>query len=423
VTGLDASPSRLDRWLAGGLTWLLLLVWIAVVVVAVLAAAGVSAAHEEVPVWSVAAAAVTVAATAVPVLRWLRPAVDAVLFSHPEDALDLITDVGHQVAEGAAAVHGTDAVTARIATHVAVRLRLPYVAILPRDAVTPPPTAAGPPPPERLVRIPLRVAGDAVGTLLVLPRPRERGLSAADHALLEGLAVHVAIAVHVASVSDDVRTSRAALVTAREEERRRIRRDLHDGLAPALASLRLQLAALQQLVPDRPQDALDLVARLRGDVRSASTQVRALVYGLHPTVLDELGLVEALRSRAAATPSVQVAVELPTPWRVLPAAVEIAIFRIAGEALANVSRHAGARTCTVTVEVRDDAVELRVDDDGRGLPLPLVPGVGIAGMRERAEELGGTLTVLPSRPGGPGTSVVAVLPVEAAAEPLVEVTG
>ena len=379
--------------------------------VAVLALAGVSASHEEVPIWAAVVAALAVAATCVPVLRWVRPAVDAILFSHPDDALDLIAEVGHRVADGAAAVHGTDAVATEIAAQIAARLRLPYVAILARDATAPPPTSDGPPPPDRLVRLPLRVAGDDVGALLVLPRPRERGLSAPDLALLQELAVHVAIALHVAGVSDDVRTSRAALVTAREEERRRIRRELHDGLAPALAALRLQLAALQQLVPDRPQDALDLVGRLRADVRSASTQVRALVYGLHPTVLDELGLIEAIRSQAAATAGVQVTVQSPTPWPALPAAVEIAVYRIAGEALANVARHSGARTCTVTLGVRDAAVELRVDDDGRGVPTPLVPGVGLAGMRERAEELGGSLTLRPSLPGAPGTTVVAVLPV------------
>jgi two-component system NarL family sensor kinase len=129
------------------------------------------------------------------------------------------------------------------------------------------------------------------------------------------------------------------------------------------------------------------------------------VYGLRPSLLDEFGLLGALRSKATSISGVEL--DLPETLPELPAAVEVALYRIAVEALSNVDRHAGAGHVLLALEVTSAEVRMRVVDDGRGLPEPLVPGVGLTGMRERAEELRGTLTVAAR---DPGTSVTVVLP-------------
>jgi two-component system NarL family sensor kinase len=409
-------PSTGDRILAGALTWLLVITWSSAVLAVVFALGGMTATRQSVPGWVAVIAAVAVAVTGLPVLHWLRPAVDGVLFSHPDSASDLIAQVGHRFQDSAADPTSLAGVVAEIADQVSRRLRLPYVAILTAEQDELPSPDGAAPPAERLVRVPLTYSGQDVGILIVLPRPRERSLSGQDLALLQELAVHVGIALHAARVTNDVQTSRAALITAREEERRRIRRDLHDGLGPALASLRLQLAAVQQLIASQPERALELVDRLRQDVRDTSAQVRGLVYDLRPPMLDEFGLLGAIRARAADATGVAVTVRAPEPLPDLPAAVEVALYRIACEALSNVLRHAAATSCSITLALTADDVTLRVGDDGRGLPGPMISGVGVAGMRERAEELGGTLTVLAgTSPAGArrGTSVVAVLPARA----------
>ncbi len=410
--------------MAAALTYALLVTWVCAIVVAVLAAAGVNARDSTLPVWALAVGVGAGVLSAVPLQGWLRPRVDGVLFSHPHDAAELMVQLGRRFGgepgpDGAAG--GTEAVTAQIAAQIAGRLRLPYAAIVTEDEAAPD-GPSGPPNRSRLVRVPLSFSGERVGTLLVEPRARDRVLPGPDAELLADLAAQIGIALHAARALDQVRASRAAVITAREEERRRIRRDLHDGLAPTLASLRLHLAALEQLIPDRPGDAVDLATRLRSEVRHASAGIRDLVYDLRPPALDELGLLPAIRSRAEDLHSqsgVEVQViaggedadgldgsgSLPE----FPAATEVALYRIACEALTNVGRHAGASCLCLRMMADGEQVTLTVDDDGRGLPKPLMPGVGLTGMRERAEELGGVL-VTGQRPGGPGTRIAVTLP-------------
>jgi signal transduction histidine kinase len=205
------------------------------------------------------------------------------------------------------------------------------------------------------------------------------------------------------------------LVTVVEEERRRLRRDLHDGLGPALASLGLKLAAAKQLLrrdSDSVESLLDQVMAQNLDMVS---EVRRLVYGLRPPVLDERGLAEAIRAHVLNSQSdgLQIEVgELPNRLPHLPAAVEVAAYRIALEALTNVFRHAQARRCTIQfAEIgtgRATALQIEIVDDGIGLPRELRAGVGLRSMRERAEELGGTC-VIESEEGN-GTRVCVKLP-------------
>jgi signal transduction histidine kinase len=200
-------------------------------------------------------------------------------------------------------------------------------------------------------------------------------------------------------------------VLAREEERKRLRRDLHDGLGPALAALTLHVDALRNRL-DAPAVDADLL-RLRSGIQGTVLDVRRMVEGLRPPALDELGLpgaVEQLADRLTAGTDLLVDVAIVGPLA-LPAAVEVAAYRVAQEALTNVVRHAGAQRACVRVRVDGGELVLEVTDDGTGTPAPRDGGVGLGSMRERAEELGGRLEVT-GRPGR-GTRVVARLPVGA----------
>lgn len=211
----------------------------------------------------------------------------------------------------------------------------------------------------------------------------------------------------------DLQRSRERLVTAREEERRRLLRDLHNGLGPALAGLALSASTISTLIPDDPAAAGRTADRLYQDIRATIADIRRLVYSLRPPSLDELGLVGAIReaaSRQDPQEAVQFTMDAPDPLVALPAAVEVAASRIAVEALTNVHRHARARHCTVRLRC-GSALELDITDDGAGLRPGQLPGVGLVAMRERAAELGGTL-VLDSQPGR-GTHVTARLPLTA----------
>jgi signal transduction histidine kinase len=207
----------------------------------------------------------------------------------------------------------------------------------------------------------------------------------------------------------DLQRSRERLVAAREEERRRLRRDLHDGLGPQLASQALTLTAASKL-PRQDADATEaLLLDARRHAQEAITDIRRVIYALRPPSLDDLGLLGALREQAVhyQASGVQITIQAPATLGTLPAAVEVACFRIAQEALTNVVRHAQARTCVVALAL-DDALRLEVIDDGRGMPEEHRAGVGLTSMSERAAELGGTCVIEPA-PGG-GTHVYIQLP-------------
>lgn len=229
---------------------------------------------------------------------------------------------------------------------------------------------------------------------------------------LLGTAVAVAAALGRAA---RLTRSLERVVLAREEERGRIRRDLHDGLGPTLAGVALQLDVAKGLVRDDPARAETVLDNLVHLVKAGIGDVRRLIDDLRPPGLEQLGLVDAIRegtsylTGGAATPGLAVVVEAPGSLGRLPPATEVTAFRIVMEAVTNASRHARASSCTVRLEL-DDALRVRVEDDGCGLAPDHVPGVGLASMCQRASELGGTCTV-EARPGG-GTLVLASLPVD-----------
>jgi signal transduction histidine kinase len=213
--------------------------------------------------------------------------------------------------------------------------------------------------------------------------------------------------------------SREKLVLAREEERRRIRRDLHDGLGPTLASQTLKLDSVLDLLADDPQAAVEQVKSLKSQTQLMVADIRRLVYELRPPALDELGLLEALRAHFAQVGGENGHLRIsigasPEPLPPLPAAIEVAAYRITLEAVTNVIRHAQARQCVVRLRKDSTHLALLISDDGVGLPLDREVGLGQTSMGERAEELGGTCTVVADE--GRGTRVMALLPFAANGE-------
>jgi signal transduction histidine kinase len=312
-----------------------------------------------------------------------------------------------------------DAVLPAVVGTVKEALRLPYAAVeLERDGKFEIVAATG-----NLVEDPLRLplvyGGETVGRLVLGLRTGERTFTPADWRLLDDLAPQIGVAVHAVRLADeavrlsaDLQRSRERLVTAQEEERRRLRRDLHDGLGPQLAALTMRVEAARDLISSDPAQAEALLGDLIEQTQDAVADVRRLVYALRPPALDALGLLAALRTQAAHQNhgGLRITIDGPEQLPPLPAAVEVAAYRIALEALSNVVRHAGARNCTVRLALDEVAGTLRLEvtDDGRGIGEDCGTGVGLSSMRERAAELGGTLAIEAVSPSG--TRVRASLP-------------
>jgi two-component system NarL family sensor kinase len=307
-----------------------------------------------------------------------------------------------------------DEVLPAIVDSVTSALRSPYAAIEVTTGNGPPRIAAerGTLPGGAVpLRLPLTASGAHVGDLVVAPRRPTETFNDADRRLLAGLAYHAGTGVHAADLTTQLQRSRERLVTAREEERRRIRRDLHDGLGPALAGIAMQLDAARRLMRRDRDAAGQLVQHLREQTQAAIADIRRLVYELRPPALDDLGLVGALAQHAASCSTaggLRVSIDADPGLPPLSAAVEVAAYRIATEAITNVTRHADARAATVNLTTSKGTLQVDVTDDGRGVSPVHRAGVGLTSMRERAEELGGSCILQP-RPSG-GSIVSAQLP-------------
>jgi signal transduction histidine kinase len=230
---------------------------------------------------------------------------------------------------------------------------------------------------------PVTYRGEELAVLQVPPRRGESDFTARDRRVLDAVVTYAAPALHGARTLADLQESRARLVTAREEERRRLRRELHDGLGPALSGLSLSAAALAR------RTGLPEAAELHHDIQAVVAQTREIAYELRPPVLDDHGLVAAILDRTTADDDLEVRVNAPGRLA-LPAAVDLAALRIVTEEVANSRKHAGGSRVDVDLGVRDGRLELVVSDDGRGLPPDVRPGIGMHSISERAAELGGT---------------------------------
>lgn len=349
-----------------------------------------------------------------PLRIWLQRAANRLMFGRRDDPYAVLSELGRDLAS--AAVPGATLET--VVEAVTKALRLPYAAIqLEQNGRHETRAEYGTSAATHLaeeIKIPLVHQNQIVGRLVVAPRAPGESLTGKDRQLLEDIAHQAGAVAHALRLTAALQRSREMLILAREEERRRIRRDLHDGLGPALASQTFRLDAALDLLPEEAQAVAAHLETLKVQNQRLVADIRRLVYELRPPALDQLGLPGALQAHADQVkvsngPQIRI-VTKPETLPALPAAVEVAAYRIALEAVTNVVRHAQARECTVMVDVGDAQLSLSVSDEGVGLPAPVEAGVGLTSMRERAEELGGHIEILRNEPQG--TRVTAVLPIE-----------
>ncbi len=360
-----------------------------------------------------------------PLRSRFQRAVNRLMYGDRDDPSTVTSRLGRRIE----ATLAPEAVLPTVVETIAQALKLPYAAILLKEGEGFRSAAAYGSPQAEPEALPLVYQREEIGRLVISPRAPGEQFSAADRTLLEDLARQAEVAVHAVRLTADLQNSRERLVSTREEERRRLRRDLHDGIGPTLTGLALQLNAVRKLVRSKPEDAEESLARIEQRTEETITEMRRLIYGLRPPALDDLGLIPSIYQQAQNQGMVELSTGTETDERLehrtvfsmnapeklppLPAAVEVACYRIVHEALTNVARHAHARTCLVRllVDRGSGVLEVEITDDGVGISGGRVAGVGLSSMRERAEELGGMLAVERGAEGG--TLVLARLPLPA----------
>ena len=355
-----------------------------------------------------------------PLRALLQRSVNRLLYGQRDEPHTVITGLSQRLE----ATLVPDAVLPTIVETVAQALKLPYAAILlQQDDEFTFVASYGNQKGEPLA-LPLVYQRESIGKLLLAPRSPGEDFTPSDLRLLNELTHQISLAAHAVRLTADLqrsnehlRATRARLVTTREEERRRLRRDLHDGLGPTLAALTLKIGAARKLLSRDPATVETLLLELNGDIETTVGDIRRLVYNLRPPALDDLGLPGAIRERVAhytiskeadQANALHIEFEATEQLPPLPAAVEVAAYRIVQEALTNVVRHGHARTCHIRLSL-DDVLTVEICDDGVGLPTEQRIGVGIRSMHERAAELDGTCVVEPLPAGG--TRVLAHLPI------------
>lgn len=338
-----------------------------------------------------------------PAARWVQSHVDRLLYGDRAEPYELARRLGSSLRDGADAAQVPLAVC-QIAVSA---LRLPAAELVAVTGTNP----------RRLALVgdadvteafDLRHRGRLVGHLRVAPRSGESTLDELDAAALQPLLDLAAPAVSAILLAEELESSRARVASAREDERSRLRRDVHDGIGPSLAAIRLQVDTAAVLLPAGSPSG-SLLARISAELGQANAEMRRVTENLRPPVLAERGLAGALTELVdrLGSPGLPIVLDLPGRLPQLPSAVELAAYRITAEALANAIRHAAATRIRVDLAVTDGTLVLRIRDDGLGLRTDGEPGLGLASMAQRATDLGGTCTV-DGRDGG--TTVTAHLP-------------
>jgi two-component system NarL family sensor kinase len=344
-------------------------------------------------------ATLVIAAAFNPVRLLLQRVVDRAVYGARRDPVRAVAEVGARLGQiGAAPDMELDGVLEALCQV----MRLPWARIVITGRTV---AEHGDPTPVRH-EVPLWPSDERRGELILGLRPGETTLNAADAQVLSLLVAPTAVAVHASALAEEVARSREQVILAREEERRRLRRDLHDGLGPVLTGVVLNADAARRLLPTDPRRSAELLADLRDQTTGVLEEIRRLVYELRPPALESLGLIGALQehavvlSRRADGEPLQVEIDVPVPLCALPAAVEVAAYRIVTEALTNVTRHSNASTATVSLDIHDHGLRVRIHDDGVNLGRGWEPGLGLTSIRERAAELGGRCSIEHDRTGG-----------------------
>ena len=332
-----------------------------------------------------------------PLRERLQAGVNRLMFGERDDPVAVLGSLSRRL-EAAA---DPEAILPGIVDTVGQALKLPFVAIEVYNGQTTRMVAKFGDVRESSERLPLIHQSKTIGQLVFARRSPHESFGETEYELLRNIARQTGAAVHAAKLTADLRRSRQQLVTAREEERRRLRRDLHDGLGPTLASLTLKIDTARNKLTNDPDSADRLLVETKEQIQDTLGDIRRLVYELRPPALDELGLVKAVTAFVDQQDqdTIKIVISSDTELIDLPAAVEVAAYRIALEGITNVIRHAQASNALVRLFPQNGTLIIEISDNGLGLPEPIPIGVGITSMRERAEELGGQLKLIPQLPG------------------------
>ena len=368
--------------------WSLLTATILVGYVALVAAIGVLLPDLSDGVERVVAAAL-VAAAVDPVRRFVQRRVDRLVHGDAREPLAAVARVGGRLASA----RDPELLLSSLLHGVIDSLRLAGASIDVIDSGQPGILTVGVVGGADDVSLPLLFDDELVGALTVSPRPGER-LDQRTRRALDSLVPTLAVAAVLAVNVHELAESRARLVSARDEERRVIRRELHDGFGPALAGIGYGLSAVRNLLHSDPAAADELLQRLGQEIDARVEDVRTLARDLVPPVLLELGLAAALHELAERHRGSGTAFEVVIDDGVdVPAAMATTLYGLLAEAVRNVVRHAGATRCSISVHTDRDVVVAEVRDDGVGFDEDSVTGVGLQSMRERAHALGGRLDI------------------------------
>lgn len=347
-----------------------------------------------------------------PLRERLQRGVNRLLYGERDDPIEVLSRLGKRLENALP----TDQVLPALVETIAQTLKLPFTGIAIQGQIV----AAFGKPPENPVTFPLVFQGESTGELLAVPRSPDEAFTLAEMRLLRNLARQAGAAIQNAKLTADLQWSRQTLVTAREEERHRLRRDLHDGIGPTMAGLTLKLDAAKDLIASSLEtgetasleEAVRLLAELKSQTQETVHDIRRIVHGLRPPSLDVLGLAPALQaqfSQVAAPANLRIQMTTtPQNFPRLSAAIEVAAYRIVLEAVTNVIRHANAQTCKVSLVLENGYLQVEIADDGVGIPKERNFGVGLTSMCERAEELGGRFAQDTS---SQGTCIYAEIPV------------
>ncbi len=341
-------------------------------------------------------AVVLLALTIWPVSRRLHQGINELVFGQQDNPYALPSLISQRLR----GMQNPELTLPAITENIATALHLPYVAVELNGDDRKVFASGSPGTQATHHSFPLQYLDQPLGRLVASGRSANYPLSQSDHHILQEIAQQIGIALYLASMTEVLQNSREEIVVAREEERRRIRNDLHDGLAPTLSSFQLQLGAIRKLMAVNPGQAETILQELGRDLKQATEGIRDLVYHLRPPMLDELGLIGAIQNLGILDSHTQLELDVPDPLPPFSAATEVALYRIVTEAVHNVAKHANATRCTVRITTDPEVLSLTITDNGQGMPTGHSDSIGLQSMRERASELGGAFSIQPVDPSG-----------------------